>query len=56
MGCPKGAVKHRFAKGSGHPGNYAHSIRGHTWKKTDGGRVCTKCGKEINRFNKKEEK
>ncbi len=56
MRCPKGAIKHRVSLGGGHPSNYAHSIRGHTWKKTNDGRVCTKCGKIINRFDRKEEK
>lgn len=47
MKCSKGATKHRYSKGGGHPGDYKRSIRGHTWKKTEYGRCCEKCGKQI---------
>jgi len=47
MRCNKGAVKHMHSNGGGHASNYAHSLRGHSWKKTSDGRICTKCGKEV---------
>jgi len=56
MKCPKGARKKRFAKGRGHPSDYARSLKGHTWEKLfkeiNGirvkiGRRCKLCGKEV---------
>ena len=50
MKCPKGRVKRRVSKHRGHPSNYAHSLRGHSWKRLyneDGvhiGRQCINCG------------
>ena len=50
--CSKGMVKKRHSKGAGHPGNYAHSLRGCTWKKMIQdtlhiGRQCVKCGRKV---------
>jgi len=45
MKCPRAPVKRRISRGSGRPGNYAHSIRGHSWLKKDGKTSCRLCGK-----------
>ena len=51
MKCPMGQRKKRSSRGHGHPSDYVHSLRGHTWKKLIQnnqhiGRTC-KCGKTI---------
>jgi len=46
MKCPRAPVKRRISRGSGRPGNYAHSIRGHSWLKKGNETVCRLCGKK----------
>lgn len=56
MKCPNGKTKRRTPKGRGKSGDYARSLKGHSWKKlykqvrgktTKIGRKCTACSKEI---------
>lgn len=54
MRCNKAKVKQRFSKTEkGHPGNYAHSMKGHTWKRNGLARVCINCGKKVRRLSEK---
>ena len=44
--CPRGPKKRRISRANkGNPSNYKHSLRGHSWKKKEGIRICEKCGK-----------
>ena len=53
--CPNGSRKHRCSVTSkGSPSDYKHSMRGHSWEKTEYGRVCRACGKRIKRFAESE--
>jgi len=48
MKCQKGRRKHRTSvTHKGNPSDYRHSQSGHSWKRTDYGRVCRLCGKKV---------
>jgi len=45
--CPKGRRKRRTnVTHKGNPSDYRRSQSGHSWQKTEYGRICRKCGKK----------
>ena len=54
--CPASPKKKRHSMGRGHPSDYKHGMRGCSWKKTEYGRTCTRCGKQVWRISNEKEK
>lgn len=51
MRCPKGMIKKRHSKAHGKPGNYRHSLRGHSWCVEGQSRTCRACKLRIQRLS-----